>query len=62
MRTRFAAYGNEPEIGFSYQRICMLVDVEPPGARASGVCLVTFDFDFEDGGSADNNDAYIQPT
>ncbi|KAM5535766.1 hypothetical protein V8D89_010580, partial [Ganoderma adspersum] len=33
VRTRFAAYGNEPEIGYLYQRICMLVDVGPPGAR-----------------------------
>ena len=39
MRTRFAAYGNEPEIGSLYQRICMLVDVGPlpVGARAGGV-------------------------
>ena len=35
VRTRFAAYGNEPEIGYLYQRICMLVDVGPPGARGS---------------------------
>ncbi len=33
VRTRFAAYGNEPEIGYLYQRICMLVDVGAPGGR-----------------------------
>ena len=39
VRTRFAAYGNEPEIGFLYQHICMFVDVGPlpVGARAGGV-------------------------
>ncbi|KAI0816955.1 hypothetical protein BC628DRAFT_1333949 [Trametes gibbosa] len=33
VKTRFAAYGNEPMIGYLYQRICMLVKVGPPGAR-----------------------------
>ncbi|KAM5535755.1 hypothetical protein V8D89_010569 [Ganoderma adspersum] len=33
VRTCFAVYGNEPEIGYLYQRICLLVDVGPPGAR-----------------------------
>lgn len=35
VKTRFAAYGNEPMMGYLYQRICMLVHVGPPGARAS---------------------------
>ncbi|KAI0355263.1 hypothetical protein OH77DRAFT_1403728 [Trametes cingulata] len=33
VKTRFAAYGNEPMIGYLYQRICMLVNVGPPGRR-----------------------------
>ncbi|KAI1787728.1 hypothetical protein LXA43DRAFT_1163304 [Ganoderma leucocontextum] len=36
VKTRFAAYGNEPEIGCLYQRICLLVDVDSPEER-SGV-------------------------
>ena len=32
--TRLAAYGNEPEMGYLYQRICVLADVGPPGGRA----------------------------
>ncbi|KAI0628918.1 hypothetical protein C8Q77DRAFT_1220728 [Trametes polyzona] len=34
VKTRFAAYGNEPMIGYLYQRICMLLKVGPPGSRA----------------------------
>ncbi|RPD63027.1 hypothetical protein L227DRAFT_561772 [Lentinus tigrinus ALCF2SS1-6] len=33
VKTRFAAYGNEPMMGYLYQRICMLVSVGPPGRR-----------------------------
>ncbi|KAI0669336.1 hypothetical protein C8Q78DRAFT_977857 [Trametes maxima] len=33
VKTRFAAYGNEPMIGYLYQRICMLVKVGPAGRR-----------------------------
>ncbi|KAH9857398.1 hypothetical protein C2E23DRAFT_927282 [Lenzites betulinus] len=32
--TQFAAYGNEPMIGYLYQCICMLVKIGPPGMRA----------------------------
>ncbi|KAI8974158.1 hypothetical protein BD414DRAFT_424674 [Trametes punicea] len=33
VKTRFAAYGNEPMLGYLYQRICVLVRVGPPGRR-----------------------------
>ncbi|KAI0328047.1 hypothetical protein GY45DRAFT_1423503 [Cubamyces sp. BRFM 1775] len=33
IKTRFAAYGNEPMMGYLYQRIAMLLQVGPPGHR-----------------------------
>ncbi|KAI9069833.1 hypothetical protein FKP32DRAFT_1671047 [Trametes sanguinea] len=33
VKTRFAAYGNEPMMGYLYQRICLLVHVGAPGRR-----------------------------
>ena len=33
VKTHFAAYGNEPMMGYLYQRVCILVSVGPPGRR-----------------------------
>ncbi|KAI0737452.1 hypothetical protein C8Q80DRAFT_323511 [Daedaleopsis nitida] len=34
VKTQFAAYGNEPMMGYLYQRVCMLVAVGPAGDRS----------------------------
>ena len=33
VKTQFAAYGNEPMMGYLYQRVCLLASVGPPGQR-----------------------------
>ena len=37
VKTRFAAYGNEPMMGYLYQRICLLVEVGPFGQAPRGL-------------------------
>ncbi|OSC96841.1 hypothetical protein PYCCODRAFT_1455196 [Trametes coccinea BRFM310] len=37
VKTRFAAYGNEPMMGYLYQRICLLIQVGSPGRRKGSV-------------------------